>query len=274
MSDTYYAAHRNRVLHASHAPYMRHRQLSIPGGTPRGPNGSKAASFDYDVSDEAAVFTTLMGKLLREFYVTFVWMLAGWLVTVSPLTDDFWAGPVAFGVSLYVILESLRGTSANPLVSLINLLFKSSQSSRAVYHWGCIAMQLAGALTAAYVVNAMTPNFVWTVVQPLPNVTDSQVLIMEAISAFGYAWLYLTVYRRSDEEDGAPLIEINSPELVLGVYWIISTAATNGSLHPWRQIAAAVVSGVWTKSWLYIAADFVGYIIACITFMVAFSQKS
>lgn len=269
MSSNYYSEHKLRMMHASQA-YMRQHRLSVGGGTPRG-GSSSTATFDtatnYDIS-------STMAKLIREFFVTYVWLLFGWMVVVSPLTDDFWAGPIAFGVTHFVLLDSLHSTSANPLVSIVNLVFNNAQGERPAYHWGAIGMQFAGALTAAYSVNAMTTHFEWVIIAPLATVTDSQVLVMEAIIAFGYSWLYLTVYRTPTDEDSTPIIATASPSLVLGAYWLISTAATNGSLHPWRQLAAAIVSGVYTKCWLYIAADFVGFVIGCIAFLSVFSRKN
>lgn len=267
MSSDYYSQHKLRLMHAGQA-YPRHHRLSVSGGTPRG--AAPAASFD---TASAVDMSTTLGKLIREFLVTYVWMLFGWLVMTSPFTDDFWAPALGFGVTHYVLLESFRTTAANPLISFINLVFNNSQGERPVFHWGAIGMQLAGALTAAWTVNSMVQQFEWAVVQPLPNVSDTQVLFMEAIVAFGYAWLYLTLYRTPNEDD-TPIIATASPSLVLGAYWVISTAATNGSLHPWRQLAAGILSGIYTKAWLYIAADFVGFVIGCIAFLSVFSRRN
>lgn len=270
MSSDYYSQHKLRLMNAGHA-YPRHHRLSVGAVTPRG-SAAAAASASLDAS--TVDMSSTMGKLIREFLVTYTWMLFGWLVMTSPFTDDFWAPALGFGVTHYVLLESFRTTSANPLISFVNIVFNNSQGERAAFHWGAIGMQLAAALTAAWTVNSMVQQqqIVWAVVQPLPNVTDTQVLFMEAVIAFGYAWLYLTLYRTPNDDD-TPIIATASPSLVLGAYWFISTAATNGSLHPWRQLAAAIVAGVYTKCWLYIAADFVGFVIGCIAFISVFSRK-
>lgn len=268
MSNEYYSAqHKARLMNAGHLPYVRHHGLTV-STSPR----NRSTAFDYTYPPDINL-SDMAGRLFKEFIVTYTWMLFGWLVMVSPITDDFFSGPVAFATGLYVVLEAFRGTNANPMISLLNLLFNNSQDERAIYHWGCIVIQFAGAIVAASTVKALTDHFEWAVVVPSNTLTDGQVLSIEMIISLGYAWLYLCVYRIPSDDD-SPLIETTSPALVLATYWFLSTAATNGSLHPWRQLAAAIISGVYARCWLFIAADFVGYIIACIIFVWVFSKRS
>lgn len=261
MSEISYAAQQKMRGLKANTGYNYHK-VSMPPGTPPGRHANNDFSFPSRVP-----FLTRIG---REFLCTFFWMLGGLLTVTSIYTDDFWAPGIGYALPLYIVYEVYYGVSINPLISLLNYMYESSP-----YHIGAVVVQLAGCLGAAGLVYSLVPtgNMLWALTIAPVGYTDMQVLLLEFFIAFGYAWVYQLIYK-TGAESAEPLITTKSPQsLLLAAYWLVATATTGGSLHPWKTLSVAIVTGVYTKVWLYVAADFIGYVAASLLFVAAYGTR-
>lgn len=235
--------------------------INMPPGTPR-----KNVINDFLSPNPSPI----VSRLVREFVCTYFWLLFGYLIESNPNTDYVWSTAIGFALPLYVILEAYYGTAANPLLSIINWAF--NQNEKPWYYFAAVVAQFAGAMTAAWQANALTPNFHVVVVTPMLGITDIQLVALEFIASFGFTWLYHIVYRTS-HEGGVAIVPTKFRSLVIASYWFIATASCSASMHMFRNIAASIITGVYSKLLLYIIAQTIGYIIAASLFVLQYGQR-
>lgn len=271
--------YRLRQQHAPQAP----PQVTIPKNhshevrimtTPRGsgafaPGTRNPVLNDFLFPNQSRIDT----RVAREFLCTALWLWFGFLLACNPYTDAIWAPAVGFALPMYVIYEVQYGTAANPMLSLLGWIY-NQHGEAPYYYWLAIAAQVSGSLVAGWAAKASlgTIDFNFAVMNPWPNVSDVGIIVTEGVVSFGFAWLYHLIYR-IPPEGGQPIVVVEQRGLVLAAYWFIAIAATNSCLHPLRAVSACIVAGTYSKLYLYIVAQFMGYVTAGIAFVLFYGQK-
>ncbi|XP_049847549.1 aquaporin AQPAe.a-like [Schistocerca gregaria] len=199
---------------------------------------------------EVEVYSTTWRKFAAEFIGTFLLVLVGcgsttvaWSEGYKPTTVQI---ALAFGLIACVVqcLGHVSGAHVNPAVTVGLLSAGQVFLLRAVMY---IAAQCAGAIAAAVVLKALTPEeseSTLGVTAVSPHLTLTQAVFVEAFITF---FLVMTVLGARSARGSAGF----AIGLSITTCHLFAMQYTGASMNPARSLGPAMVSGVWHNHWVY-----------------------
>ena len=196
----------------------------------------------------------LYQKLIAEFLGTMILTLYACSIGL-PITEKGVPsinGCLGGGITLATliwILGSVSGGHFNPSVTIAFLFTGKINPLITMLYIGA---QLVGALTGAYILFGLSPDFArgkLSVTEVHQDITLGQAYAVELIITF---ILVLTIFscvdsRRNDLTGSFPL-QIG---LAVAVGGLFGGRFTGGSMNPARSFGPAVVMGLWQNHWIY-----------------------
>ncbi|XP_049954962.1 aquaporin AQPAe.a-like [Schistocerca serialis cubense] len=211
---------------------------------------------------EVEVYSTTWRKFAAEFIGTFLLVLVGcgsttvaWSEGYKPTTVQI---SLAFGLIVACVVQCLghvSGAHVNPAVTVGLLSAGHVFLLRAVMY---IAAQCAGAIAAAVVLKALTPEeseSTLGVTAVSPHLTLTQAVFVEAFITF---FLVMTVFGARSARGSAGF----AIGLSITTCHLFAMQYTGASMNPARSLGPAMVTGVWHNHWVYWMGPLAGGIAA------------
>jgi len=190
-------------------------------------------------------------QLAAEFVGTFFLVLLGPGAVMVEAASPGSLGPVgvalafAFAVTAMVyVLSPVSGAHINPAVSLTAWARGRLSGGLALSY---VIAQCAGATTASFL-SWLTLGSVGSVGATVPTIPVA--------SAFGAEWLLsfllmLVIAETGRAESSSRASSAIAIGLTVGCCALVGGPLTGASMNPARSLGPAVVSGVWTRHWVY-----------------------
>jgi MIP family channel proteins len=125
-----------------------------------------------------------------------------------------------------------------------------------------IAAQLAGAVGASLTLRALFGN-VAALGATLPQGSDRQSFVLEAVLTFFLMFVIMAVATDVRAVGQAAAIAIGG---TVGLEALFAGPISGASMNPARSLAPALVSGVWTSQWLYVAGPICGALLGALVY--------
>jgi aquaporin NIP len=197
-----------------------------------------------------------MKKFLAEFVGTFAIVFCG---TGAIIINEISGGvithagiAVTFGLIVMAMIYTFPYAQFNPAVSIALAVFKMQHLFSASKH---IAYQLAGALTASFLLLLLFPSSE-SLGATLPSGSDLQSFILEIILMF---LLMFTALKCGEHHPQLVGVVVGSVVLLEAMF---AGPISGASMNPARSIGPAVVSAHLESLWVYIAAPIIGALAA------------
>jgi MIP family channel proteins len=210
---------------------------------------------------------SLASRALVEVIGTFGFFFLGFMgiAVATQLPGSIGSIGIAagFGLGLGLMIFAfghVSGGHFNPAVSLGLALGKQFPMAEVVPYW---VAQLAGGLAAAAVVRALFTKVVGKALVNAPGVgiKSGTALVLEMITTF----FFVTVILAVATDKRAPWQGLFAPVAIGGFIFtaaVVVGPASGGSFNPARSIAPAIISGQYSKLWIYIVGPLVGGAVA------------
>jgi MIP family channel proteins len=210
---------------------------------------------------------SLASRALVEVIGTFGFFFLGFMgvavATQLPGSISSIGIAAGFGLGLGMMIFAfghVSGGHFNPAVSLGLALGRQFPMAEVVPYW---VAQLAGGLAAAAVVRALFTKVVGKALVNVPGagIKSGTALVLEMITTF----LFVTVILAVATDKRAPWQGVFAPVAIGGFIFtaaVVVGPASGGSFNPARSIAPAIISGQYSKLWIYIVGPLVGGAVA------------
>ncbi|KAM0844306.1 hypothetical protein ACQ4PT_057138 [Festuca glaucescens] len=202
----------------------------------------------------------LMKKTMAEFLGTFILMFTQVCAIIMDEQHDGVVGlmgiAVAVGLAVMVLIFSLihvSGCHMNPAVSIAMAVYGHLPPAHLVPY---IAAQVLGSTAASFVGHAIY-HPVSTGIATVPSVGTVEGFAVEFIITF--VLLFVIVAVATDPHAVKELIAVAvGGTIVMNI--LIAGPATGASMNPARTIGPAIVTGRYSKIWVYLLATPLGAI--------------
>jgi len=198
----------------------------------------------------------LAPALAAEALGTFILVFAGCgAIAVGSLPAAGIAA--AFGLAIMVSIYALghvSGAHFNPAVTVAFAIGRHFPLTRVLPYW---AAQAAGALAGAGVLRLSLGNVPLGVTRPAGS--DLQAFVWETILTFILALVVVSIATDVRAVGQAAAIAIGGT-VALGA--LVGGPISGASMNPARSVGPAVISGDLSSLWIYLAAPFVGAVVA------------
>ncbi|KAG9245947.1 aquaporin-like protein [Calycina marina] len=171
---------------------------------------------------------------------------------------------LAMGFSLMVnawIFFRISGGLFNPIVSMGMVLIGALSLARGVL---LIAMQTAGAIIAAYIVDAIFPGTLNVGCHLHPEVTVAQGVLIEMLLT---ALLVFTIFMLAAERHESTAIAPIGIGVALFIVHLVGVFWTGAAVNPPRALAPAIVTRTFVAyHWIYYVGPIAGGLLAVILY--------
>lgn len=209
--------------------------------------------------------------MLSELFGTFWIVFAGTgAIIVNDLTGVITHAGVAlaFGLVVFAMISALgdiSGAHFNPAVTLGFYIAKRFTGSMVLPY---IASQVTGAMLASFVLHGLFPSHA-TLGATLPSGSDWQSFVLEVILMLGLMFVILSVSSGAKEKGITASLAIGAVVMLEALF---AGPISGASMNPARSLAPALLSGHFESLWVYIAAPFLGSMLA--VFMCACTREA
>ena len=170
---------------------------------------------------------------------------------------------LAFGLTVVTMAYAvghISGGHFNPAVTIAFSVAKLFKWAEVIPY---IVAQLTGAFLASLLMKILFPSNT-TLGATLPAGSELQSFILEAVLTFFLMLVILFTSQGSKEVGVMAGIAIGATVLLEAMF---AGPICGASMNPARSIAPAIVSGVFTSFWIYIAAPIVGALLATLVWV-------
>ena len=165
---------------------------------------------------------------------------------------------VTFGLIVMTMIYALgpiSGAHFNPAVTVAFATMKTFPVNKIIPYF---VSQFGGAIAASLVLKILFPTSELLGVT-MPMNTSMQAFIMEIILSFFLVLVILQVAQGSKEQGMFAGLAIGSVVLLEAMF---AGPVSGASMNPARSLAPAIVSRHFTDIWVYLAAPFIGALVA------------
>ncbi|KAL6659023.1 hypothetical protein ACP70R_003063 [Stipagrostis hirtigluma subsp. patula] len=204
----------------------------------------------------------LVKKVVAEFLGTFMLIF---IVLSTIIINDTRGGALGLlgvamtaGLAVVVIVASLihvSGSHLNPAVTVAMTVFGYLPRSHLVPY---MVAQILGSVTASFAAKAIydAPN-VGAAVATVPALGTLQTFFVEFITTF--VLLFVITALATDPRAVKELVAVVAgAALMMNI--LMSAQTTGASMNPVRTLGPALVTGIYTKIWIYMVAPTLGAI--------------
>ncbi|MCB8945696.1 MAG: aquaporin [Ardenticatenaceae bacterium] len=199
-----------------------------------------------------------MSKYIAEFMGTFALVFVGTGAIIVNDTYDGIITHVGVAISFWLVIMvmiyavgAISGAHFNPAVT-IGFWLHRTLATREVMPY--IGHQVAGAFAASLLLRVMFPQN-QTLGTTIPTVGTGTAFLMEVVLTFFLMFVIISVVEGPTENLMMAGLAIGA---TVGMCALLAGPVTGASMNPARSLAPAIVSGIGSNLWIYLAAPFVG----------------
>ncbi|CAO2164436.1 unnamed protein product [Urochloa humidicola] len=206
----------------------------------------------------------LAKKVAAEFLGTFLLLFIIFSAVIENELHDGSMGLLGLamvgGMAVAVIVGSLihiSGGHLNPAISIAMAVFGYLPGPHLAPY---MASQFLGSIAASFAVKVIydpPPNFLGTHITTVPALGTWEALVVEFMVTF--ILLFIITALATDPKGVKELIAAGAAAAVI-MNALISAESTGASMNPARTLGPAIVTGTYTKIWIYMVAPPLGAI--------------
>ncbi len=166
-----------------------------------------------------------------------------------------------------IVFGRITGAHMNPAVTIATVISGNLSVIRGVSY---VLGQLIGAIVAIVLIDTVVWNVDSLGVHGL-TVPTNKALAIEVILTF---FLVFTIFASVIDKRGNAAWAPIAIGLVVFVDHLIAVPLTGASMNPARTLGPALVHGDWADHWVYWAGPIIGGIVAAVTYVLLFCEKS
>ena len=166
-----------------------------------------------------------------------------------------------------IVFGRITGAHMNPDVTIAAVISGNLSLARGVSY---VLGQLIGAIIAIVLIDAVVWNVDSLGAHGL-TVSANKALAIEVILTF---FLVFTIFASVIDKRGNAAWAPIAIGLVVFVDHLIAVPLTGASMNPARTLGPALVHGDWADHWVYWAGPIIGGIVAAVTYVLLFGEKS
>lgn len=226
------------------------------------PMGERSQAELADVERLPALAPALVAEGIGAFGLVFAGCGAIMVDQVSHGTVSHVGVSLVFGLVVAAMISALghiSGAHFNPAVTLGFVVARHFPLKRLAGYWGA---QLGGAVAAAVALRALLGP-VAHLGATVPSGSVWQSFGMEAILSFGLMLVIMAVATDTRAVGQTAAFAIGA---TVGLEALFAGPISGASMNPARSLGPALVAGVWSAQWVYVAAPLLGAVCGALVY--------